>query len=306
MKKIAPLWISAFLGLTGILVCSILFFSSKRQPVEKTVAVPALRKERSVTTKEISFEYTVTNISRHPINYTEIYIYGPNKKAGGQFNIRMTSANSYTLETDNLNNQILCFPIEDLPPYGTKIISIDSQVEVSSWQEKTLLDNPARFLAEEPNIELSSRELIELSEQLSSREPKETVRRIFDWITASIKSAPYSAKERGALYTFRKKKGDCTEHMHLFIALCRLNQIPARGVSGFIVTRNKRLKASDYHDWAEVYLDGAWQPVDPFNKVYQVNQQDYISMRVHNPVNDKFDFHRWKSGNENVQIAMSR
>ena len=49
----------------------------------------------------------------------------------------------------------------------------------------------------------------------------------------------YIKNDRGALYALKTKEGDCTEFMHLFVALCRANKIPARCIGGY-VQREKR------------------------------------------------------------------
>ena len=48
-------------------------------------------------------------------------------------------------------------------------------------------------------------------------------RPIFQWVSQNVKDDGYSAKDRGALYALTNRKGDCTEFMYLFVALCRLS-----------------------------------------------------------------------------------
>lgn len=57
------------------------------------------------------------------------------------------------------------------------------------------------------------------------------------------------------------KRGDCTEHAALFVAMARAAGIPAREVSGLMWV--ERLGAFGGHAWAEVALDGRWVAVDP-------------------------------------------
>ena len=57
----------------------------------------------------------------------------------------------------------------------------------------------------------------------------------------------------------RTKVGDCNEHTALYVALARAIGIPARIATGVAYVRG----AFYYHAWPEVYVDGAWLPVDP-------------------------------------------
>ena len=61
-----------------------------------------------------------------------------------------------------------------------------------------------------------------------------------------------------ALAVFEGRRGDCTEHTTLFVALARAAGVPARPVAGLLLVDGRLY----YHDWAEVYLNG-WVAVDP-------------------------------------------
>ncbi len=56
------------------------------------------------------------------------------------------------------------------------------------------------------------------------------------------------------------RQGDCTEHAVLLTALARARGIPARVVMGLVYV--DRLKSFGYHMWTEVWVDGAWLPLD--------------------------------------------
>jgi hypothetical protein len=60
----------------------------------------------------------------------------------------------------------------------------------------------------------------------------------------------------------RDARGDCTEHTTLFVALCRAAGIPARPVTGLAWMGDEK-GAFQWHEWAEVALDGRWRAVDP-------------------------------------------
>ena len=67
------------------------------------------------------------------------------------------------------------------------------------------------------------------------------------------------------------RRGDCTEYATLFIALSRLNGIPARQASGYVYNYDDEYPAFSRHAWAEVWLDGAWKEVDPSWQEFDLN-----------------------------------
>ncbi len=85
---------------------------------------------------------------------------------------------------------------------------------------------------------------------------------IFSWISANIPWA--SAREYSTIrsipeYCLEVRHGDCGIKTLLFMTLCRLNGIPARWESGWMMHPG----SVDMHDWCEISLDGMhWVPVD--------------------------------------------
>jgi hypothetical protein len=57
------------------------------------------------------------------------------------------------------------------------------------------------------------------------------------------------------------RRGDCTEHAALYVAMARHAGLPAREATGLMWVAP--LGAFGGHAWAEVALDGRWVPVDP-------------------------------------------
>jgi len=106
------------------------------------------------------------------------------------------------------------------------------------------------------------------------------LKQAYSWVAENIAYAGYIEEDRGALYALRNKRGDCTEYMYLFSALARSQGIPTRGVGGFVIADDAVLKARDFHNWAEVYLDRKWRVVDPQHKKFLQTEPDYIAMRL--------------------------
>ena len=80
---------------------------------------------------------------------------------------------------------------------------------------------------------------------------------------------------------FARGAGVCQDFAHIFIAACRASQIPARYVSGYLLTRRSRSAAGSpaSHAWAEVLVAGlGWCAFDPTNNL--VVNDNYIKLAV--------------------------
>lgn len=83
---------------------------------------------------------------------------------------------------------------------------------------------------------------------------------IADWVTANLAYVPGASTTRTtAGETFIAREGVCRDYAHLFIALVRAADIPARIVGAY----GYGVHPPDFHAVAEVWLDGAWRLVDP-------------------------------------------
>ncbi|MCI0341991.1 MAG: transglutaminase-like domain-containing protein, partial [Planctomycetales bacterium] len=71
-----------------------------------------------------------------------------------------------------------------------------------------------------------------------------------------------SLVEITALDVLHTRRGDCSEHTVLFVALARAAGLAAREVSGWMYGGDA-LRAFGGHAWAEVVLDGRWVALDP-------------------------------------------
>lgn len=66
-----------------------------------------------------------------------------------------------------------------------------------------------------------------------------------------------------AVDVFREGTGVCRDFAHLFIALCRAMNIPARYASGYLSDIGAKVTgAGDFCAWAEVFLEGRWYAFD--------------------------------------------
>ena len=139
-----------------------------------------------------------------------------------------------------------------------------------------------------------------------SATPAESTGKIFRWVADNIHYTGYLRDTRGALYALRNRRGDCTESMCLFAALCRAKQIPARGVGGYVCKEDSILKPDSYHNWAEFYEAGAWRIGDPQKRVFMERPSDYIAMRIigESPKNPMGEFNRFRSSGIGLEVKM--
>jgi transglutaminase-like putative cysteine protease len=125
------------------------------------------------------------------------------------------------------------------------------------------------FLAEAPHVVFTP-ELRALSKRIIGGEtnPAVQAKKFYDWIAENIKysyALEYSTIRNISGYCLTKGYGDCGQEALLFMALCRLNGIPARWQSGW----NLFPGAKSIHDWCEIYLEPyGWMPVDPYKGIW--------------------------------------
>ncbi len=83
--------------------------------------------------------------------------------------------------------------------------------------------------------------------------------KIHDWVYENVDKV-YLAAVSNAVSVLEQKKGDCSEHAVLFVALCRAAGIPTREVVG--IGYSEQMEGFGYHAWGEVYV-GKWIAMDP-------------------------------------------
>ena len=135
----------------------------------------------------------------------------------------------------------------------------------------------------EPYYERDDSSLIELSDSIVSPEdnPIEKAEKICNWVSNNLDyNGNLPAQEKGALWAYNNLEGDCSEYSSLMITLLRIQGIPARKVTGFLVSTDPALRpksgdtwnfyANEYdsnimaHAWVEYYAPNiGWIACDP-------------------------------------------
>jgi len=234
--------------------------------------------------QKIHIRYTVSvqNPTSHVIKNATVQVRGPIEKTAFQQRIRIDADRPFKSIVQPYES-ILHFKWDIIPPYATKIMTVRSDIELWKEPRKTDTNDLTEYLEPEPMIESDDAGIKALAAQLKTVSPQETIRKIFAWVSEKIVYIGYTKRTRGAAYALRYGEGDCTEYAHLFVALCRANDIPARVVGGFVCPNSGVLDLGDYHNWAEFYHNGRWHVADPQRKNLMSEQSTYIAFQIVRP-----------------------
>ncbi|MFX1500512.1 MAG: transglutaminase family protein [Promethearchaeota archaeon] len=154
----------------------------------------------------------------------------------------------------------------------------------------------------EPYYEINNPTLISQSNNIVNPgdNPVEKAEKICDWVSNYLKyNGKMPDQEIGALAAYNQEQGDCSEFSSLMITLLRIQGIPARKVSGFLISNDisTRPKVGDTwefnakgtelnvlsnflgHAWVEFYVEGiGWIACDPTwnQKAEYFAKSDYL------------------------------
>ena len=226
------------------------------------------------------YSFTAKNASNHFIENANFWVYKPIGLNGNQKLINLVMSHPAKIEADKNGNEKLKFTVKNLPPYGSRVFTISAEMGINIVPSQMKWGNLEIYLRPGKNIESDNPRVQSIAKTLKAATSADTALKIFTWVNDNLSDAGYIERDHGALYALDSKRGDCTEYMNLFLALARSNGIPARGVAGYVYKESAVLKPRDYHNWAEVYIDGAWRVVDPLNKTIFKDESNYIAMRM--------------------------
>jgi transglutaminase-like putative cysteine protease len=281
----------------SLVIIAILVFDFLHPPVP-SLAYPIER--------QIKYAFTLQNRTNRPIDNVEFRIPAPLLRTSTQRRFYVETTHAYLLDGDSSGNQTLCFNFPTFPPFASKIIAIKAGLRVSARPNQSKVPDVDSYLKSEKHMESDDPDIRRLALKLKAPKKEKTSENIFKWITENIRYAGYLRNTRGARYALVHKQGDCTEFACLFVALCRANDIPARCMGGYICRRNTVLNPSDYHNWAEFHLNGAWRLADPQNRIFMKNHEDYIAMRIiHESKDRENSFHRFWFRGTGLKVRMN-
>ncbi len=225
--------------------------------------------------RHVRFRYAIRNGSGAAIEHGRLAVYAPAGKSA-----TFSASLPFATTTDPLGNHLLQFTLPPLPPFASTSVLLEGDVPASRAPQAVTAAESAPFLLPAPLIESDRPELMSLAATLHKANPRESARAMHDWVSQHLRYSGYRAENRGALAALAARSGDCTEYMTLFIALCRADGIPARGVAGFLCAGDCLPSASTWHNWSEVLLDGAWRIVDPQKGNFLRREEQYLALRL--------------------------
>ena len=289
---------------TAISLCIVLSWIIFKK--DRDVSLNSSEPDYSIA-RQIKYGFTLKNTTNRLLKHAEFWTYAPVKQTSTQKCIHLGISHPYQLILDDWNNQILHFTFKNLPPYAHRVVTIKADLMLADMPNPVQNNNLDDYLSAEKYIECNNPLIKAQSQSLKAQSPIQTSENIYHWVTSHTTYSGFSRNDRGALYAFKSKKGDCTEFMYLFAALCRANQIPARCMGGYICRRNQILKPGGYHNWAEIYENGTWQPVDPLNRVFKENPSQFVAMHLlgeseNNPMENH---HRFRFEGAGLKVWMN-
>jgi hypothetical protein len=137
---------------------------------------------------------------------------------------------------------------------------------------------PGRYLEIEPKAGPENERLVALGCQLAADHEKlsEQVHAIYDYVSKEIANEPSVEGPRvgsGPIQALTDASGDDAAKARLLTLLLRVNHIPARVVTGVILSRGTRQSA---HHWVEAWVHERWVPMCPFNHHYGRVPANYL------------------------------
>jgi transglutaminase-like putative cysteine protease len=222
------------------------------------------------------------------INQVRLRPYTGEGQACLDFTLDIQPQTKCTWHRDYFGNDVATFSIHakhsqltvtasaDVDVWGVAL-SAETQLTAEMSEELTSIEfrrRYAEYLAATPYTTLPPEAATAETDQLwsESRDALDYVRRISDFLYAEFTyHAGVTTVETKAEEFLARKSGVCQDFTHLMLALCRVHQIPARYVSGYLYCGENSALRGDaaMHAWVEVRFPTlGWVGVDPTNHVF--------------------------------------
>jgi transglutaminase-like putative cysteine protease len=234
--------------------------------------------------RRLVLSLSVSNPSGKELTDQTIWLYVPAHATATQRLVHVEATVRNRVERDAVGHSILVLSWDKVQPYFSTTATVSSQLALRPRSGVESLESAQPWLRPERFIESDHPGVQRLAAELKQQTPRESVHAIFEWVADNIRYEAYIADDLGAAFALRERRGDCTEYAYLATALARAQGLPARMVGGYVVDQDVSLAARDYHNWAEVHFDGAWQVVDPQKRVCEALgaiEQAYVAFRMY-------------------------
>lgn len=235
--------------------------------------------DRDWTRKILRFNLTVRNVRDAKVGVEHLNVYVP-ATTSNQRLVSIDTTQPFVEEIDDLGNRMLVFTLRDLAPFATRRISITSVVEVATIPNDAEVQHNGAFEGDEPMVERDHPEIRALATSIEKDRASDYVDQVYQWVRNNLTYAGFVADDMGALSALKTRRGDCSEFAYLVAALNRVRGVPTKVLGGYVVSSNAVVKASEYHNWNEVLLDGKWQLVDAQKGAFLTNLNSYVVTRI--------------------------
>lgn len=206
------------------------------------------------------FRLGFVNPSGHTLGPQQLWCYLPASLGAAQTLLGASASHPMALKSDALGHNYGEILLTSVAPYARVYIGFEARVRLTS--ETAIAGAPDPWLRPERFIESDNADIVSLAGILRRPQPRRTAESIYDWVSRNLSYAGYLADDLGASHALLHRRGDCTEYAYLVAALARAAGIPARMVGGYVQAQDRVLRPADYHDWAEVLIEGRWEIVD--------------------------------------------
>jgi transglutaminase-like putative cysteine protease len=251
----------------------LVFGASSRVPARATDGPPVLR--------QLRFQFAFSNPTASPLLEQVFWAYVPLTSGSYQRLTALSVSMPHTLLEDELGHRVVELRLPRLGPLETKMVSMRADIIMLTTRIDVQPPADGLWLASEKYIESDDSRITQLGAELRGATAFDTASNIFSWVSANIRYAGFVADDFGARAALEHRSGDCTEYAYLATALARANGLPARMVGGFVADRIAAPRPEEYHNWAEIFFDGAWWLLDAQKGRWARSADDYIAFRYH-------------------------
>lgn len=152
-------------------------------------------------------------------------------------------------------------------PHDEIVIRARGQVEIDEACEYETEDaSPLPFLRVSPLTQADDALADFARQQCGSRPERDSLEQLMHALADHMVYTPGATHvESTAAQAFAGRAGVCQDHSHAFIACARSLGIPARYVSGYLLTDDSDHLAS--HAWVEAWVEGLWYSFDVSNRL---------------------------------------
>jgi transglutaminase-like putative cysteine protease len=243
-------------------------------PVISQASEPLIR-------RRLRFTFVFSNPLSRALERQIFWCYLPVQTTAVQRLCDVQTSAPHRLLDDAQGHTIFELSFDHFPALAQKIVTVTSEVELAAQSRLQDLAQTRPWLGAERFIESDEPRLRALASTLRRSNQRDTVHAIYEWVQLNLIYAGYIPEDLGALQAFLQRRGDCTEYADLVVALARANGIPARMIGGYVTDHDLAPRPQDYHNWAEVYLEGAWRLVDAQKGNWWEPINQYVAFRIY-------------------------